>query len=326
MAFPIQRPRRLRRSPLLRKMVRETALAPDDLILPLFVLENAPAGTTTPIKAMPGCAQQSPDMAAKSAQEAFQAGVPAVILFGLPARKDATGSGAWAADGAVQVAAREIKSKVPEMIVICDTCLCEYTDHGHCGIIKNDTVDNDPTLELLARTAVSQAAAGADMVAPSDMMDGRVAAMRRALDQEGFLDTAIMSYAAKFASAYYGPFREAAECAPSFGDRKTYQMDAANRREALKETALDIEEGADIIMVKPALPYLDVIRDLHAQFPLPLAAYQVSGEYAQIKCAARAGLVDESAIMLESLLCIKRAGAKMILTYFALDAARLLTL
>jgi len=324
MSFPIHRPRRLRRSALLRKMVRETALAPDDLILPLFVLENAPAGTATPITAMPGCFQQSPDMAVKSAEEAYTAGVPAVILFGLPARKDPTGSGAWAADGAVQTATREIKAKMPEMIVICDTCLCEYTDHGHCGIIKSDTVDNDPTLELLARTAVSQAQAGADMVAPSDMMDGRVAAMRSALDQKGFQDTLIMAYAVKYASSFYGPFREAAECAPSFGDRKTYQMDAANRREALKEAALDIEEGADIIMVKPALPYLDIIRDLHGQFPLPLAAYQVSGEYAQIKCAARAGLVDETNIMLESLLCIKRAGAKMIITYFALDAARVL--
>jgi porphobilinogen synthase len=274
---------------------------------------------------MPGCFQLSPDMAVKSASEAFRAGVPAVILFGLPAKKDPTGSGAWAPEGAVQVASREIKEAVPELIVICDTCMCEYTDHGHCGIIKDDTVDNDATLELLARTAVSQAAAGADMVAPSDMMDGRIGAMRRALDQEGFQDTAIMSYAAKYASSYYGPFREAAECAPSFGDRKTYQMDPANRREALKETALDIEEGADIIMVKPALPYLDVIRDLHAQFPLPVAAYQVSGEYAQIKCAARAGLVDETNMMMESLLCIKRAGAKMILTYFALDAARTLT-
>lgn len=324
MAFPVHRPRRLRTSPAIRHMVRETALTPHDFILPLFVLGEASPGTRNPIKSMPGCYHVSPDVAAEMANEAYSVGIPGVLLFGLPVRKDNLGSQAWAADGAIQRAVHEIKAVRPEICVICDTCLCEYTDHGHCGLLKECCVDNDATLDLLAQTAVSQARAGADMVAPSDMMDGRVAAIRRALDENGFRDTPIMSYAAKYASSFYGPFREAAECAPSFGDRKSYQMDPGNAREAIREVSLDIEEGADIVIVKPALPYLDIIKTVRDNFSVPVAGYQVSGEYAQIKGAAAIGLVDEVSNMMESLTSIKRAGADMIITYFAVDAARVL--
>lgn len=324
MAFPINRSRRLRTSPTIRHMVRETALTPHDFILPLFVVEDSGTGFKKPIKSMPGCYHLSPDMVAQMAKEAYSVGVPAVLLFGLPTKKDSQGSSAWADDGAVQQAVRAIKDVRPEICVICDTCLCEYTDHGHCGVLRGETVDNDATLELLAKTAVSQVQAGADMVAPSDMMDGRVGAIRQGLDDAGFIDTPIMSYSAKFASSFYGPFREATDCAPAFGDRKTYQMDPGNSREAMREIALDIEEGADIIIVKPALPYLDIIKSTRDNFPLPVAAYQVSGEYAQIKGAAAIGLVDEVSNMMESLTSIKRAGADMIITYFAINAAKVL--
>ncbi|MBI9083440.1 MAG: porphobilinogen synthase [Desulfobacterales bacterium] len=324
MPFPTHRLRRLRSSATMRHMVRETSLTPHDFILPLFIRGNLAPKTRVPIKSMPGCYHISPDMAAVMAKEAYSVGVPAVLLFGLPVRKDAIGSRAWAADGAVQRATLEIKAARSEVCVICDTCLCEYTDHGHCGVLKNERVDNDATLDLLARTAVSQAEAGADMVAPSDMMDGRVAAIRKALDQSGFENTPIMSYAAKYASSFYGPFREAAECAPSFGDRSGYQMDPGNSREAIREVALDIEEGADMVIVKPALPYLDIIKTVRDNFSVPVAAYQVSGEYAQIKGAAAIGLVDETKNMLESLTSIKRAGADIIITYFAVNAAKTL--
>jgi porphobilinogen synthase len=324
MAFPVDRPRRLRRNSTIRRLVRETVLTPHDFILPLFVVEGVDATYSRPIKSMPRCCHLSPAMAARTAEDAYRLGVQAVILFGLPAKKDAVSSGAWADDGAVQQAVAEIKKAQPDLCVICDTCLCEYTDHGHCGVIKDCTVDNDATLELLAKTAISQARAGADIIAPSDMMDGRVQAIRKALDGEGFQDTIIMSYAAKFASSFYGPFREAADCSPCFGDRRSYQMDPGNAREAIKEMALDLEEGADILIVKPALPYLDILRDARNRFLVPLAAYQVSGEYAQIKGAASVGLVDEVSTMMESLTSIKRAGADMIITYFAMDAARVL--
>ena len=322
MAFPTHRLRRLRNTSTIRHMVRETSLTPHDFVLPLFIRGSLPPQTRDPIKSMPGCYHISPDVAADMAVEAYSVGVPAVLLFGLPVHKDPIGSRAWADDGAVQRATREIKNRRPEVAVICDTCLCEYTDHGHCGVLKDQRVDNDATLELLAKAAVSQAAAGADMVAPSDMMDGRVGAIRQALDQSGFENTPIMSYAAKYASSFYGPFREAAECAPSFGDRSGYQMDPGNSREAIREVALDIEEGADIIIVKPALPYLDIIKTVRERFPVPVAAYQVSGEYAQIKGAAAIGLVDERCNMLESLTSIKRAGADIIVTYFAVNAAK----
>ena len=324
MAFPIHRSRRLRMSPTIRHMVRETALTPHDFILPLFVKGSSKPGTKDPIKSMPGCYHVSPDVAAQMAQEAYSVGIPGILLFGLPVRKDCMGSRAWADDGAVQRATREIKEARPEICVICDTCLCEYTDHGHCGVLKECTVENDATLELLARTAVSQARAGADIVAPSDMMDGRVGAIRKALDENGFIDTPIMSYSAKYASSFYGPFREAAECAPRFGDRKAYQMDPGNSREAIREVALDIEEGADIVIVKPALPYLDIIKTVRDNFSVPVAGYQVSGEYAQIKGAAAIGLVDEVSNMMESLTSIKRAGADIIITYFAIAAAKVL--
>ena len=322
MAFPINRPRRLRATPTIRGMVRETDLRPDDFIYPLFIVEGK--GLREPIPSLAGQFHLSPDMAVKEARAAWEAGVPAVILFGLPNAKDPQGSGAWARDGVVQQGVRAIKEALPRMCVICDTCLCEYTDHGHCGPLSGETVDNDAALPLLAQTAVSQARAGADMVAPSDMMDGRVAAIREALDQAGLPDTIIMSYAAKYASAFYGPFREAAQSAPSFGDRKSYQMDPANVREALREVALDVAEGADILMVKPALPYLDVIRAVRDRFDLPLAAYNVSGEFAMVKAAAERGWIDGEKAMMESLTSIRRAGAEMIITYFAVDAARLL--
>jgi len=299
-------------------------LTPHDFILPLFVVEGVDKTYKQPIKSMPECCHLSPSLAAETAQEAYELGVQAVILFGLPSKKDAVGSGAWADNGCIQQAAAEIKRVCPDICVICDTCLCEYTDHGHCGVIRDGSVDNDATIELLAKTALSQARAGADIIAPSDMMDGRVQAIRKALDRDGFQETIVMSYAAKFASSFYGPFREAADCSPCFGDRKSYQMDPGNAREAIKEMALDLDEGADILIVKPALPSLDILREARDRFLVPLAAYQVSGEYAQIKGAASVGLVDEVSTMMESLISIKRAGADMIITYFAMDAARVL--
>ena len=320
MAFPITRPRRLRTSPALRALVRETTLDAGDFVLPLFVRPGK--GEKRPISSMPGHFQYSVDEAVKAAGEAVKLGVPAVILFGIPDKKDAKASGAYAADGIVQRAAKAIKDKYPDLLLIADLCFCEYTDHGHCGIVKGGKVLNDPTLELAAKTAVSQAKAGFDIVAPSGMMDGVVASMRRALDGEGLEDTPILAYSAKYASAFYGPFREAAESPPSFGDRASYQMDPANFDEALREVALDVEEGADMVMVKPAMPYLDVLRAVKDRFGLPTAAYQVSGEFAMIKAAAAKGWVDERKIALESLTSIKRAGADFILTYYALEAAR----
>jgi porphobilinogen synthase len=322
MAFPLQRPRRLRRTSGLRRMVRETQVTPADLIDPLFVVEGS--GVREEIVSMPGVFRTSIDRLGQEIDAVMAAGIPAVILFGIPATKDAVGSGAYAEEGIVQEAVRWIKARAPELTVVTDLCLCEYTDHGHCGVIAGETVDNDATLELLARAALSQAAAGADVIAPSDMMDGRIGRVREALDGGGFGELAIMSYAVKYASAFYGPFRDAAESAPAFGDRRAYQMDPANRREALKEAALDIEEGADIVMVKPALPYLDVLREVRDYFgDLPIAAYQVSGEYAMIQAAARNGWVDGERVMVESLTAIKRAGADLILTYFARQFAAL---
>lgn len=303
-------------------MVRETSLSHDDFIYPLFVTFGK--GIKKEVSSMPGCFQESIDEVIKTAKEVHSLGIPAVILFGIPEHKDEMGSEAYSDEGVVQRAIREIKDKVPELYVITDVCLCEYTSHGHCGIIEKGDVVNDRTLDLLAREAVSHARAGADMVAPSDMMDGRVEAIRAALDDEGFEHIPIMSYAAKYASAFYGPFREAAESTPQFGDRRSYQMDPANRREAIKEVALDIEEGADIVMVKPALSYLDIISDIRYNFDVPVAAYNVSGEYSLVKAAARLGWVDEQRIMMEILTSIKRAGADLILTYFAKEAARIL--
>ncbi|HXI09416.1 MAG TPA: porphobilinogen synthase [Thermodesulfobacteriota bacterium] len=318
----LYRPRRLRKGETLRRMVRETALTPDDLILPLFVTYGK--GVKKPITSMPGHYQLSVDNIRKEAKEIKALGIPAVILFGIPEHKDETGSSAFDPKGPVQQAIKDIKDKVPGLLVITDVCMCEYTSHGHCGIIKDDDVDNDSTLELLSREALSHAEAGADMVAPSDMMDGRVGAIRDTLDENGFTDIPVMSYAAKYASAFYGPFREAAESTPQFGDRRTYQMDPGNTDEALKEVALDIEEGADIVMVKPALPYLDIITRIKTEFRLPVAAYNVSGEFSMIKAAAEKGWLDGDRAMMESLMSIKRAGADMILTYFAKEAARLL--
>jgi porphobilinogen synthase len=320
--FPYQRPRRLRRGETIRRMVRETSLSPDDLIYPLFVTYGK--NIRKEIKSMPGCFQESVDRVVKHAKEVYSLGIPAVILFGIPEHKDETGSGAYDPHGVVQKAITAIKGKIPGLYVITDVCMCEYTSHGHCGLIENGDVKNDPTLELLAKEAVSHVKAGADMVAPSDMMDGRVEAIRIALDAEGFPEIPIMSYAAKYASAFYGPFREAAESVPQFGDRRSYQMDPANRREAIKEAALDIEEGADIVMVKPAMTYLDIISDIKENFALPVAAYNVSGEYSVIKAAAKLGWIDEERAMMEVLTSIKRAGADIILTYFAKEAARVL--
>jgi len=303
-------------------MVRETSLSPDNLIYPLFVTFGK--GVRKEISSMPGCYQESVDRIVKHAKEVYSLGVPAVLLFGIPEHKDEDGSAAFDAQGVVQKAVKAIKDKVPELYVITDVCMCEYTSHGHCGVIKDGDVQNDPTLELLAMEAVSHAKAGADMVAPSDMMDGRVEAIRFALDEEGFPETPIMSYAAKYASAFYGPFREAAESTPQFGDRRSYQMDPANRREALKEVALDIEEGADIVMVKPALAYLDIISDVRHAFDVPVAAYNVSGEYSLVKAAGKLGWIDEERVMMEMLTSIKRAGANLILTYFAKEAAKAL--
>ena len=306
----------------MRALVRETRLDPSSFILPLFV--RAGAGLRQPIGSMPGCFQTSVDELLVDARAAAAEGVGGVLLFGIPDHKDATGSSAWDDTGPVQEAVRVLVREVPEVVVMTDVCLCEYTDHGHCGVIRGDTVDNDATLELLAREAVSHARAGVHVVAPSDMMDGRVAAVRSALDAEGFTDTAILSYAAKYASAFYGPFREAAESAPQFGDRRAYQMDPANAEEALREVQLDIAEGADMVMVKPAGAYLDIIARVKAATGHPLAAYQVSGEYAMIQAAAERGWIDGERAMMESLLGIRRAGADMIITYFATRAARLL--
>ena len=320
MAFPINRPRRLRRNDTLRRMTRETRLSPDNLIQPLFVCPGR--GVKRPITSMPGVAQLSVDNAVAAAREIHSAGVPAVILFGIPERKDAQGSEAWNDAGEVQRAIREIKERVPGLCVITDVCMCEYTDHGHCGVIAGNDVDNDATLELLAREALSHARAGADIVAPSDMMDGRVSAIRKALDQNGFAHVAIMAYSAKFASAFYGPFREAAESAPKFGDRRSYQMDPPNGDEALREVALDLEEGADIVMVKPALAYLDLIYRVKQQFKVPVAAYNVSGEYSMIRAAGLNGWLDEERTIMEVLTSIRRAGADLILTYFATEVAK----
>ena len=320
MFFPEYRPRRLRRTEALRAMVRETELSVKHLIYPLFVCPGK--NVRQEVSSMPGVFRLSVDEAVREAREVYELGIPAVILFGIPEKKDEAGSEAYAKKGIVQRAISALKKEVPELIVVTDVCLCEYTSHGHCGIIKDGEVDNDLTLEQLARTAVSHARAGADIVAPSDMMDGRVARIREALDEAGFPNVAILSYAVKYCSGFYGPFREAADSAPRFGDRRSYQMDPANAREALREASLDIEEGADILMVKPAMPYLDIIRALREEFNHPLAAYQVSGEYAMIKAAARLGWLDEERVMLESLLCIRRAGADLIITYFAKEVAR----
>ena len=315
MSFPTVRSRRLRGSPALRRAVRETALEPGDFIYPLFVCPGE--GVRREISAMPDNYQLSIDQLVVEAKEAAALGIAGIILFGLPESKDQQGSGAYADDGIVQRAIQAVKSEVDDLLVIADTCLCEYTSHGHCGNVIDNDVDNDSTLDLLAKAAVSQARAGADIIAPSDMMDGRVGAIREALDDHGFEKTPILSYAAKYASVFYGPFREAAESAPQFGDRRSYQMDPANQREAMREIALDVEEGADIIMVKPAMPYLDVVFRAKQEFDLPVAAYQVSGEYSMIVAAARNGWLDLDRAMTESLTSIKRAGADLILTYFA---------
>ena len=319
MAYPVNRMRRLRRTETLRRMVREMTVSVDDLICPLFVTSGLDVKLQAP--SMPGVFHYSVDALIKEARELADLGIPAVLLFGLPASKDDVGSEAYASDGIVQRAVRSLKKAVPDLVVITDVCLCEYTSHGHCGIIRDGEVVNDETLELIARTALSHAQAGADIVAPSDMMDGRVLAIRDTLDENGYIDTPIMSYAAKFASAFYGPFRDAAGCAPAFGDRSTYQMDPPNRREALKEIALDIEEGADIVMVKPALSYLDIISDARGSFDVPIAAYSVSGEYCMVKAAAERNFIDERRIVREILTSIKRAGADMIITYSARDFA-----
>jgi porphobilinogen synthase len=322
MSFPDTRLRRLRRTPVLRRMVRETKLSPDDFVLPLFVRPGE--GIAAPVGSMPGVFQHSVDRLVEAARAAWGDGVPAVLLFGIPEHKDAVGSAAWDEDGIVQRAVRALGEALPELVKIVDVCFCEYTDHGHCGVLHGHEVANDETLENLARQSVSLARAGAGVIAPSDMMDGRVGAIREALDEAGFSHLPILSYAAKFASAFYGPFREAAESAPSFGDRRAYQMDPANRREALREVELDVLEGADALMVKPALPYLDVLADLRETYDHPLAAYHVSGEYAMAKAAAERGWIDFDRVLMESLLSIRRAGADMIITYGAQEAARLL--
>jgi len=339
MAFPITRMRRTRRTDPLRSMVRETRLTPESFVYPMFVCPGE--GVRKEVRSMPGVANLSVDQAVKEARETYSLGVPAIILFGLPEHKDEVATGAWADHGIVQRAARAIKSEVPDLVIIGDVCLCEYMSHGHCGIVKADAqslgagaaappaitqyeIVNDASLELLARTAVSLARAGVDIIAPSDMMDGRVAVIRKALDAADLCNTPILSYAAKFASGFYGPFREAADSAPQFGDRRSYQMDPANLREAMREIELDIEEGADMIMVKPAMPYLDVIAAARDRFDLPLAAYQVSGEYAMIEAAAQNNWIDRERVLMEALLCIRRAGASIILTYHAKVAARLL--
>ena len=320
MYFPDYRPRRMRRTENLRRMIRETSLSVDDLIYPLFVVPGK--GVRDPISSMPGQYHFSVDELVREVAEIKDLGIPAIILFGLPETKDEVGSSGYDPDGIVQRGLKAIKEEVEDIILITDVCLCEYTSHGHCGVLKGDEVDNDATLELLARQALSHVKAGADMVAPSDMMDGRVSEIRGVLDEEGYTHIPIMSYAAKFASAFYGPFREAAQSAPSFGDRRGYQMDPANSREALRETALDVEEGADIVMVKPAMAFMDIICLVREEFGLPVAAYNVSGEYAMVKAAAEKGWIDEKKVTLELLTGIKRAGADMILTYHAPDVAR----
>ncbi len=322
MFFPEYRARRLRRTPNLRRMVRETALAVDDFIYPMFSIHGE--NIRREIPSMPGIYQQSIENLVIEACEVFDLGIPAIMLFGLPEKKDALGSDAYSDDGIIQRTIAALKAELPELTVITDVCLCEYTDHGHCGVIKDGDVDNDSTLQLLAAEALSHARAGADMVAPSDMMDGRVAAIREMLDANDFSHIPIMSYAVKYASGFYGPFRDAADSTPQFGDRHSYQMDPANRREALREAALDVQECADFLMVKPAMAYLDIIRDLRDHFDLPLAAYNVSGEYAMLKAAAEKGWIDHDRVMLELLTGMKRAGADLIITYHAKEAARLL--
>ena len=322
MAHAMFRPRRLREKSLLRTLVRETTLAVDDLVSPVFVVHGR--GVREPIPSMPGQYRLSLDELVREAKDTAGQGIPALLLFGLPETKDPRGSEAYAEDGIVQQAVRAVKDTVPDLLVVTDVCLCQYTSHGHCGIVEDGSVRNDATLELLARTAVSHAEAGADMVAPSDMMDGRVGAIREALDEAGCGETPIMAYSAKYASAFYGPFREAADSTPQFGDRRSYQMDPANAAEALREIALDLDEGADIVMVKPALPYLDVIARAKADFAVPIAAYSVSGEYAMIRAAGQLGWLDEERAMLEALTAIRRAGADIVITYFAREAARLL--
>ncbi|MFH1624066.1 MAG: porphobilinogen synthase [Pseudomonadota bacterium] len=322
MLFPDYRPRRLRKNERLRSMIRETTLSVNDFIYPLFVTHGR--DVKRPIQSMPGIFKQSIDVVVGEIREVSKLGIPAVLLFGIPTKKDEVGSEAYAKGGIIQKAIREIKKKVPEIIVITDVCLCEYTNHGHCGIIEDGDVDNDSTLELLAKMALSHVEAGADIVAPSDMMDGRVAEIREYLDENGYEGIPIMSYAAKYASSFYGPFREAAESAPQFGDRKSYQMDPANSNEAIREVSLDVEEGADIVMVKPALAYLDIIYRIKEEFDLPVAAYNVSGEYAMIKAADKLGFFDGERVMMECLLSIKRAGADIIITYFAKEAAKIL--
>jgi porphobilinogen synthase len=321
-AFPVHRLRRLRRTEALRALVRETDLHAGSLVYPLFVCPGS--RVKYEINSMPGNYRWSVDLLTDECKAVYDLGIPGVILFGIPESKNAVGSGAYDSNGIVQRAVRAVKGAVPDLIVICDVCLDEYTDHGHCGVLKNGDVDNDATIELLARTALTQVNAGADLVAPSDMMDGRVRRIRQALDGQGFAHIPILAYAAKYASAFYGPFREAADSAPKFGDRRSYQMDPANQREALREIEMDIEEGADIIMVKPAMPYLDILNLARQEFDVPLAAYQVSGEFSMITAAARMGWIEGEHVMMESLIAIKRAGADFILTYFAKDAARFL--
>jgi porphobilinogen synthase len=322
MLFPDYRPRRMRQNDAFRRMIRETVLTKDDLILPLFVIGGK--NVRNPIASMPGHFQLSVEHLVQTAREAHQLGVQAVILFGVPDRKDPLGTAAYADGGIVQRATRALKDALPGLAVITDVCLCQYTDHGHCGCVENGCIENDASLDLIARTALSHAKAGADMVAPSDMMDGRVAEIREVLDEANFSHIPIMAYSAKYCSAYYGPFRAAADSAPKFGDRRTYQMDPANALEAIREATLDVEEGADIIMVKPALAYLDIIHRIRQEFDLPVAAYNVSGEFSMIKAAEQMGWLDGPRVMMETLTSIKRAGADMILTYFAMDAARLL--
>jgi porphobilinogen synthase len=323
MGFPKKRMRRLRSSPSMRRLVRETSVSVDDLVYPLFIREGE--GIKEPIKSMTGCYHFSPDTIADEASEVASLGIPAVLLFGLPGRKDETGSEAWAENGVVQQAIRQIKQAAPELLVVTDVCLCEFTSHGHCGVIRDGKVDNDSTCELLAKMALSHAQAGADIVAPSDMMDGRVRYIREALEENGFKNVAIMSYSAKYASAFYGPFRDAAESAPAFGDRRSYQMDPPNANEAMAEIALDIKEGADIVMVKPALAYLDIIYRARQRFDCPIAAYNVSGEYMMVNAAGTEGLVDKEAIMMEITTAIKRAGADIVITYFAKELGKLLS-
>lgn len=322
MQFPEYRGRRLRKNDHFRRLIRETRLSVDDLVYPLFAVSGR--DIKKPIASMPGQFQLSVDHLVKEARAAFELGIPAILLFGIPAKKDEQGTGAFAADGIVQQAVKKIKHELPDLLIVTDVCLCEYTSHGHCGIIEKGKVLNDETIEVLAETALSQAKAGADMVAPSAMMDGQIAAIREALDENGFEDLPIMAYSAKYASAFYGPFREAAQSAPQFGDRKAYQMDPSNADEAIREISLDVIEGADIIMVKPALPYLDIICRAKQEFDLPLAAYNVSGEYAMIKAAAKQGWLDEEKAMMESVTAIKRAGADILITYWAKDLAKCL--